>query len=163
MARVSGAAEHSPDTDIAIGPPEYTIRKFIDWILKVVKAIDRHKEDVTVQEQRRRSGQKKHTSGLTEHEKTLRATRDEARRNFNYAADLHRRLQLHQGRGGRRGKGKHDHLLWPISYGELSRNQKWWVRAYENGSLWAAKNAAEQQYQPRSADTIYFGMSAYSD
>ena len=65
-ATPSGAAEHSPGTDIAIGAPEHTIKRFIDWILKVTKTIDRHKKDETVQEQRRRSGEQKHTSGLTE-------------------------------------------------------------------------------------------------
>ena len=46
-----GAAEHSPDTDIAIGAPEHTTTRFINWILRVVKSIDRHKRDATVQEQ----------------------------------------------------------------------------------------------------------------
>ena len=152
------AAEHSPGTDIAVGAPEHTITRFIDWILKVVKAIDRHKNDATVQEQRRRSGPMKHTSGLTEHERTLRATRDQARSNFAYGADLNRRLQLHEGKGKSKGKGKRDHLLWPIAWHELSRNQLWYVREYRNGSLKEAKEAAEDQYHPRSAETNIFRM-----
>ena len=152
------AAEHSPDTDIAIGAPEHTITRFIDWVLKVAKAIDRHKNDATVQEQRRRSGEEKRTSGLTEHEKTLRAARDQARSNFAYGADLHRRVELHEGKGKSKGKGKRDHLLSPIAWHELSRHQQRYVREYRNGSLKEAKQAAEAQYHPRSGDTNIFRM-----
>ena len=126
--------------------------------MKVAKAIDRHKNDATVQEQRRRSGEEKRTSGLTEHEKTLRAARDQARSNFAYGADLNRRLELHEGRGKSKGKGKRDHVLWPIAWHELSQNQQWYVREFRNGNLREAKNAAEAQYHPRSAETNVFRM-----
>ena len=53
LSTPSGAAAgHSPDTDIAVGAPEHTIT---------------------------RSGEEKHTSGLTEHEKTIRPARDRER------------------------------------------------------------------------------------
>ena len=87
--------------------------------MKVAKAIDHHKNDATVQEQRRRSGDEKGTSGLTEHEKKLRAARDQARSKFAYGADLHRRLKLHDGKGKSKGKGKRGHLLSPIAWHEL--------------------------------------------
>ena len=129
-------------------------------LLEVTKAIDHHKKDETVQEQRRRSGEEKHTSGLTEDEKTLRAARDQARSNFAYGADLHRRVQLHEGKGKSKGKGKRDQLLWPIAWHELSRHQQWYVREYRNGSLKEAKKAAEDQYHPRSAETNIFRMDS---
>ena len=152
------AAEHSPGTDIAVGAPQHAITRFIDWILNVVKAIERHKDDPTVQEQRRRSGQEKYTSGLTKHEKTLKAARDQAREMFGYGADLNRRLQLHEGKGKSKGKGKRDHVLWPIAWHELSRNQLWYVREYRKGSLKEAKEVAEDQYDPRSVETNIFRM-----
>ena len=154
----AAAAEHSPGTDIAVGAPEHTCTRFIDWILKVTKAIGRRKDDATVQEQRRRSGPKKHTSGLTAHELSLRATRDQARSDFEYGADLNRRLELHEGKGKSKGKGKRDHLLWPLAYTELSWNQHWYLHEYRNGNLRKAKEHAVKQYCPRSGDTRRFEL-----
>ena len=152
------AAEHSPGADIAVGAPEHTITRFIEWILNVAKAIGRRKDDETVREQRRRSGPKKHTSGLTAHELSLRATRDQARSNFEYGADLNRRLELHEGKGKSKGEGKRDHKLWPTAWHHMSRYQQWYMLAYRNGSLKKAKAAAEAQYHPRSAETTTFRM-----
>ena len=98
------------------------------------------------------------SSGLTEHERTLRATRDQARSNFAYGADLNRRLQLHEGKGKSKGEGKRDHKLWPTAWRHVSRYQQWYVLAYRNGSLKKAKAAAEAQYHPRSAETTTFRM-----
>ena len=126
--------------------------------MRVVKTIDEHKRDPTVQEQRRRSGDAKHTSGFTNDEKRLRAARDEARANFAYGADLNRRLELYHQKGKSKGKGKRDHLLCPIPWHEMSGNQKWYVREFRNGKLWVAKNTAERQYQPHSAETKRFRM-----
>ena len=126
--------------------------------MKVTKAIDNHKKNPKVQEQRRRSGPKKHTSGLTAHELSLRATRDQARSDFEYGADLNRRLELHEGKGKSKGKGKRDRKLWPTAWHQLSQNQQWYVIAYRSGSLKKAKAAAEAQYHPRSAETTTFRM-----
>ena len=87
----------------------------------------------------------------------LRAARDEARSNFHYAADLNRRLELYEGKG--KGKGKRDHLLWPIAWQEMSWNQQWYVREFRKGNLKKAKEAAEEEYQPRSAETPAFRVS----
>ena len=152
------AAEHSPGTDIAVGAPEHTNKRFIEWILRVVKAIERHKKDPTVEEQRRISGTTKYTSGLTEHEKNLRAARTEARSNFNSGAKLFRRLRLYNGKGKSKGKGQHDDRQTPLAWDDMSGNQKWYVEEYRNGNLLTAKETAEQQYAPRSADTTTFRM-----
>ena len=157
-ATASGAAEHtgSPDTDIAIGAPEPTITRFIHWILRVVKSIDRHKKDPRVEEQRRRSGEAKYSSGLTTDEKMLKAAREQARSDFQYGADLNRRLELYEGRGKGKGKGKRDHMLWPIPWQELSWHQYWYVQEFRKGKLKKAKQAAEAAYRPRSAETPAF-------
>ena len=155
-ATSSSAAEHSADTDIPTGAPEDTITRFINWILKVVKTIDNHKNDPTVQEQRRRSGEKKHSSGLREDKKKLKAARTQARSNFSYGAELNRRLELYEGKGKGKGKGKRDHLLWPVAWHELSRNEQWFVRELRNGSLKKAKEVAEEKHHPRSGDTNRF-------
>ena len=149
-------AEHSRDADIVIGAPQHAATKFVDWMVKVVKAIDRHKKDETVQEQRRRSGDAKHTSGLTNDEKRLRAARDEARSNYAYGADLIRRVEMYEEKGKAKGKGKRDLLIRPIAWQELSWEQKWYVRQFRNGNLWEAKKTTESQYYPHSAETNRF-------
>ena len=137
----------------------HTITQFINWILKVAKAIDRHKKDTTVQEQRRRSGEKKHTSGLTPDERRLKAARQKARQDYYHGAALFRGLQLHKGKGKAKGKGKHDHRLWPLEWHKMTRTQRWYVNEYRNGNLLQAMQGAQAQYQPRSADTPYFAMN----
>ena len=149
----ASSAEHAPGTDIAVGAPEHTLTRFIDWIVRVVKTIDDHKRDPTVQEQCRRSGDAKQND-----EKRLRAARDEARANFAYGADLNRRLELYHQKGKSKGKGKRDHLLWPIAWHEMSWNQTWYVCEFRNGNLWKAKKDAESHYCPRSGNTKLFGI-----
>ena len=144
--------------DIAIGAPEHTIARFIDWILQVVKTIDTHKKEPTVEEQRRRSGDQKHKSGLTEEEKMLRKKREEARANFQYGADLHRRLELEGGKGKARGKGKHDSRLSPLAWNAMSQTQRWYLQEYWSGNLKKTKDQAEAQYCPKSAATSRFRM-----
>ena len=122
----------------------------------------------SIQEQRRESGNKKFSSGLTEEEQTLRAARDEARANFATGANLVRRLELDEGKGKPKGKGKHDHYLRPIAWANLSEWDRWYVREFRNGNLWRAKNHAEAEYNPRTADTNLFqvderGATEHSD
>ena len=78
--------------------------------------------------------------------------------NFTYGADLNRRVELYEGRGKSKGKGKRGHLSSPISWHELSWRQQRCVREYRNGTLLEAKQAAEAQYHPRSGDTKIFCM-----
>ena len=154
----AASSASNPLTGIAVGAPKHTIQRFIDWILKVVQAIERHKADATVSEQRRRSGTAKYTSGLTDHEENLKAARNTARSDYYYGQKLFRRLQLYDGKGKSRVKGKHDDRLKPLAWDDMSGNQKWYVEEYRNGSLLATKKTAEQQYAPRSADTTTFRM-----
>ena len=72
--------------------------------MKVALAIERHKNDETVQDQRRRSGNEQHKSGLTYDEKQTRAAREEARSNFAYGADLNRRMEMAKGMGKSKGR-----------------------------------------------------------
>ena len=71
---------------------------------------------------------------------------------------MNRRVQLHEGKGIAKGKGKRDHKLWPIAHHELPSLERWYVREYRNGSLRKAMEAAEAEYQPRSGDTTIFRM-----
>ena len=71
---------------------------------------------------------------------------------------MNRRLQLHEGTGKGKGKGKRDRVLWPIAWEQLSENQKRYVRNFRNGRLKAAKEAAEAEYGPRSAETNIFRL-----
>ena len=166
-ATASGATEHSAaassagDADVPIGSPEYSINRFIDWILKVVKAIDQHKKDPTVDQQRRKSGDKKYAHGLNERELKLREERQRARDNYMYGEDLHRRLQLYQGKGKATGKGKRDHLLWSISWDSMNKSQQWWLTQFWNGNLKRWKEEAEDKYAPRTGNTRRFRMADY--
>ena len=110
--------------------------RFIQWILKVVRAIEHHKQDETVQEQRRRSGEAPFQSGLTKEEKNLRSARAVARATYDHGAKLNRRL----------------------AWEDMSEEQQWYVREYQNGKLWRDKEAAERAYKPRSAETHEFRM-----
>ena len=134
---------------------------FIEWILRVVKAIDLRKKHPTVEDQRRKSGDTKHTHGLTDEELKLRDERDKARANYRYGADLNRRLELHQGKGKAKGKGKRDHRLWSISWYDMTATQKWWVREFWNGNLKRWKEEAEDKYAPRTGNTRRFRMADY--
>ena len=96
----------------------------------------------------------KNSSGLTQEEKDLRAARDKARADFEWGRGLNRRLELQEGTG--KVKGKRDYLLWPMEWHEMSRDQKWYVCEFRNGNLMEAKEAAEEEYQQRSAETNYF-------
>ena len=107
----------------------------------------------SIQDQRRKSGNKKFYSALTEEEQALRAARDEARANFAKGADLARRLELYKGKGMPKGAGKRDHLLWPIAWANLSERQQYYVYEFKNGNLWQARGDAEAQYNPRSGET----------
>ena len=49
------------------------------------------------------------------------------------------------------------------SWHRMSRHQLWYVCEYRNGNLGKAKEAAEAQYQSRSAETNIFQLDIYSD
>ena len=63
-----------------------------------------------------------------------------------------------KGKGKNKGKGKHDQLLRPLAWGEMASDQQWYVCEFRNGNLKKAKDAAERQYRPRSAETNLFQM-----
>ena len=83
--------------------------------------------------------------------------------------DLNDRLQMYEGgkgkskgkrkdkgKGKANGKGKHSSRHAPLSWDEMTQQQKWYVRNYRNGSLHAWFEDARNAYRPRTGDTPHF-------
>ena len=113
-ATTSGAAEHSGseydanDHNIAIVDPQQTIRKFIDWILQLVKAIDMQKKERSVEERSSKSDNKENNHELTNEEIVRRRDQDVARKEYERAEDVPRASELYKGEGKGKGKGKRE-------------------------------------------------------
>ena len=161
----SGAAEHTGSSSNANSvvngcvEADQRIAKFIDWLLKVVKAIDKHKHDATLEDHRRRSGYGLHKHGLNLHELHLRQQRDAARSAYEYGADLNRAIEMYKGTGKSAGKGKRDRLIDPQALQTMTYNDQWYVCEFWNGNLRQEKEAASKRYCPRSADHKRFRIT----
>ena len=152
-------ASVDPGTNHLVGAASIT-QKFVEWILKVMRAIQQHKNHPTTSEARRKSGTAKYMHGLTTDEATRRGMRYSARADFYYGRDLHRRIQLSQGKGKAKGKGERDDVLWPLRWADASANQRWYLWEYWSGSLGAAMEEAEGNYDG-FAEAKRFQMKDY--
>ena len=96
-AAPAGASEHGSSSAARSPSGTDAIARLSKWVLKVTKAIDNHKKNPKVQEQRRRSGPKKYTSGLTPEERNLQTVRARARQDYFMGLDLFHCLKMHKG------------------------------------------------------------------
>ena len=119
------------------GALEHVAKNFAKWTQRVARAVTRHKNDADTQEARRRSGLSFGKHGLSAEEKN-RKERHDARANYYWAMDLNRQLLADEGEGHKKSTS-----VTPKPWSDMSRNDRWYLKAFWSGSLLAEMRRAE--------------------
>ena len=120
------------------GALEHVAKNFTKWTHKLARAVTLHKNDADTQEARRRSGSSFGKHGLSAEEEKNRKERHDARTNYYWAMDLNRQLLAYEGEGHKKSTS-----VTPKPWSDMSRNDRWYLKALWSGSLLAEMRRAE--------------------
>ena len=120
------------------GALEHVAKNFTKWTHKLARAVTLHKNDAATQEARRRSGSSFGKHGLSAEEEKNRKETHDARTNYYWAIDFNRQLLAYEGEGHKKSTS-----VTPKPWSDMSRNDRWYLKALWSGSLLAEMRRAE--------------------